>query len=441
MSITDEKQIKAIDWINNLQQYAEHENLPMRILDELEDCKEQINSENIDWNRVDTSISELLESIEDKINPGTLTLKEKNTQTDVTIEEVETEIQKMAQRCHAENLTSLDSMEEQKNSVIKKTYGSLMDISRTRAHVKELRDENLYLQFFKNQKASFENDVFKMFDTALLSISSNHSHMMDCLRSMFQSIGGYKVGVGNEKLYVEYEGRKTGIDKKIKSEAQTADIGCDDILSFGQKTKNVIQDIIKKIDKKRKKLALIPLLVLAVIFVIGFIGIQIQINQMVEEIKETFETINSADNNDNTFSGFLSNLLDSGLEEIIEKGADYAVDFLKKKTYPLFMIIFIVIFGSYLIYLSIIKVRFNKQIITKCSSYLNSELNQFEQNNQLSVKIDNAMKNLAAEYERQYMEILHQLFTGTQYGAEREQQSNVSNISSLREEWKKIKYE
>lgn len=70
------------------------------------------------------------------------------------------------------------------------------------------------------------------------------------MRSMFQSIGGYRNGIGNETFYLEYEGQKDGINKSVQAEAETADIGGSDIISFGQKTGDVVKSVVKKLVRK-----------------------------------------------------------------------------------------------------------------------------------------------------------------------------------------------
>lgn len=72
-----------------------------------------------------------------------------------------------------------------------------------------------------------------------------------------------------EDFYLEYEGRKDGIDKSVQAEAETADGGGSDILSYGQKTKEVIKRIVKKLVRKRKFLAWMPVIVLLCLLTVG----------------------------------------------------------------------------------------------------------------------------------------------------------------------------
>ncbi len=96
----DERQIKTIAWIKELEQYAKEQKLPMRILDELEECKQQASSNDVDWARINRTIEELMESIEGKLVPAEV--QQDNAIEEVSVEEVKMQVRKMAQRCHTE---------------------------------------------------------------------------------------------------------------------------------------------------------------------------------------------------------------------------------------------------------------------------------------------------------------------------------------------------
>lgn len=323
-------------------------------MDELEECRELVLSGNAEWDVVSRNVEGLMESIEGKIVPAAVREK---AEYEVSAEDIKAQLEKMARRCHAENKTSLDCMEERKNVIVKKAYEQLFEISHTKAHLEELKNEDLYLQFFIQCKTIYERDVFGIIRELLQSVSGNYDYMADQMRSMFQSIGGYKNGIGNEKFYLEYEQRKDGIEKSVQTEAETADIGGNDMVSFGQRTKDVIKRTVKKLTRKRKFLAWVPLLILL-----------------------------------------------------------------------------------YFCYLKILKGWCNRQIRKRCGEYLKTELARFEQENNLSPKVDAAMQSATDEYERQYIEVLNQLFMGTDCGEQDQQQNEMTEWNELREKWNTLKY-
>lgn len=431
---TDERQREAAEWFDELERYAGEKKFPMRIMDELEECRKLAMSGEAEWAAVSRSVEELLESIEGKTMPAAMQEKAEN---EVSAEDIKAQLEKMARRCHAENTASVDGMEERKNAVIKKMYGQLFEISQTKAHLEEMKNEDLYLQFFSQSRTTYERDAFEMIRELLQSISNNYGYMLNHMKSMFQSIGGYRKGIGNEKFYLEYEARRNGIDQKILGEAQTADVGGNDLVSFGQKTKDAVKKIVRKLTRKRKLLAWVPLLVLLCLFTVSSVARQEQNRQTLgsaEEMKENEDSqikdlaidlgkkaVQSAS------AGVLQAVAGSLLALIISLGA-------------MFIFLLLLIILLYLCYLKILKRWCDHQICKKCGEYLKTELSCFEQENGLSLKLDTVMLNAVDEYERQYMEVLNQLLTGTDYERQNQQQNEMAEWNALREQWNTLKY-
>ncbi len=426
----DEKQIKALECLDELTAYASKNKLPMRIMDELEDCKKQISSESVDWVAVNLSIEDILNSIEHKMSPQAV--QEKHSDGEVSVEMIKEQVDKMAKRCRADNTTSVAGMSERKNTIIKKNCEQLMEISHTEAHMEELKNEELYLQFFQNCKAKYERDSFDMFRELLQSLSDNYNHMMNHMKSMFQSIGGYQSGIGNEKFYYEYEEQRTGIDQRVQGEMQTEDIGGDDIISFGQTTKEAVKDIVKKLVRKRKILAWIPVLVLLCFLAVGAVGKQIA-NQNEAKQVETY-----ADPKLEDATKEMDQILDliESLESLMEvlsstqSGAEKVL---------VLILVLMIITLLYVCYIKMLKKWCNHQISTQCGEYLKTELSRFEQTNEFSSKLDAAMENAAEEYERQYMTVWNNLFHNSQYYTENTVQTdNAAEFDSLRAEWHRV---
>lgn len=429
----NERQREAAEWFDELERYAGEKKLPMRIMDELEECKELMLSGEAEWAAVSRSVEELLESIEGKTMPTAMQEKAGN---EVSAEDIKAQLEKMARRCHAENTASVESMKERKNTVIKKMYEHLLEISQTKAHLEELKNEDLYLQFFSQSRTTYERDSIEMIRELLQSISNNYGYMLDHMKSMFQNIGGYRKGIGNEKFYLEYEARRNGIDQRILGDAQTADIGGNNIISFGQKTKEVIKEMVKKLVRKRKLLSWVPLLILVCLLMMGVIVRQGQSRQETERIEET-------NGNDNAVIKDVAQELGKKVIKEASPGIVKSVaGFIRTLLVSLgafVVLVLLVIVLLYIAYLKILKQWCNHQICKRCGEYLKTELSRFEQENGFSSKLDTVMLNAVDEYEQQYMEVLNQLLTGTDYEQQNQQQNKMAEWNALREQWNTLK--
>ena len=431
----DEKQLTALKCLDELSEYAAKHKLPMRIMDELEDCRKQLVSGNVDWNALNLSMENLLNSVEQKTVTQNTKIENSNGEA-VSVEMVKEQVEKMSKRCRADNATSIAGMSERKNVVVKKNCEQMMEISHTKAHLEELKNEDLYIQFFQNCKSKYERDSFEMFRELLQSVGENYNHMLNQLKSMFQSIGGYKNGIGSEKFYYEYEEQRTGIDQRIQGEIQTADIGGDDIITFAQTTKEPVKNIVKKLVRKRKLLAWVPLLVVLCFLAIGAVG-KLAVNK-----DETKQVVADADTGDDD-----SSLMDAGKEiakkELSKISMSKIINWLKTVLISLgavLILIIMIIVLLYMLYLKILKRWCDHQISKQCGEYLKTELLRFEQTNDFSAKLDIAMDNAAEEYERQYMNVLNNLFQDSQYHSENTAQtSEASEFGVLRTEWNRVR--
>lgn len=442
----NEKQLKALEWANELEQYAKDQKLSIRILDSIDEYKKQIATDDPNWNEVNSGMEDLLKSIEHKTVPDTVqTDKNKD---EVSIQAIKTRVAKMAEQCHMENESSISMMTERKNAVIKKLYGDMQEISYTKAHLSELTNEDLYLDFFQRTKREYEKNVFQMMQEMLGDISNNYNYMLEHMRSMFQSIGGYKNGLGNEKFYNEYASRKDGIDKKIQSEVESSYTGGNDIILLGQKTKDVIKNIVKKLNRKRKILIWLPLLLLLLCFSLKAVTSQKQSQEVIENAEVEVEKNDENSEVRTILTDMGKSLGEKALKEVsmetVGRFLSSVITFLSALMISmgaLLLFIVLLIIVLYAAYIKILKLWCNHQIRKQCEVYLKTELIQFAQNNTLMPKLDEAMKIAVEEYESQYLAILNSIFSGTNYDMDNTQNEKQDQFTALKEEWNALRYE
>lgn len=426
----DEKQTSALRCLEEIIKYASINKLSMRIMDELEDCKKQISSRSSDWAAVNRVMDDLFNSIEEKTVPHNI--QTENAGNEVPAEMVKGQIEEMAKRCRADNTSSIDSISVQKNTVIKKNCEQLMEISHTKAHMEELTNEDLYIQFFQNCKTKYERDCFEMFRGFLQSVSGNYNHMMNHMKSMFQSIGGYKNDIDSKKFYYEYEEMRTGIDQKVEGQIQTEDIGGDEIMSFAQRTKEHVKDIVKKLTLKKKLFAWLPFLVLLCFLTIGVVG------KMAGQKNDSKQVEADAESNGSFFNDVLTEFVAPMLTNIADSRSTIDSNGNSLSAFSPLALVVIAIVLLYMLYLRMLRKWCDHQIGRQCGEYLKTELIQFEQTNGLSAKLDAAMEYAVEEYEQQYINVLNNLFQGPQYHPQHAEAGSVTEFTPLRAEWNRI---
>lgn len=441
----DTKQMMALEWMDGVEQYAREKRLSMRIIDGIEVCRKKMAAENADWKEISLMVTDLLDSIEQKTVPAAM---EEKREGQISIQAIEEQVRKMAQKCHSENQASVGNIVDRKNLVVKKIYNDLREITHTKAHLEELKDQNAYLQFFVKMKSEYEKNALQMIRELLQDISGNYDHLIEHIKSMFQSIGGHKYGIGSEKIYYEYDSQRENLNNRFQNEVVSMESGGNEITDLGQETAETVKKTVKKLTVIRKILAWVPLLLLLIGLAIGAVTTH-------EENIEVIESVQIEDLEDGEHSDVLASVkkqLAERAKKEIENASASEIKLFLSKVMNYITVLFItlgiallaillVIIVLYAAYLRILRIWCNNQICKECRKYLTTELNRFEQSGTLVSRLDDAVTTTVEQYEQEYLVILNQVFSGTAFDTTSDDQKERNRFAELRETWSKIVYE
>ncbi len=411
---------EIIQWISKLQEYAKNQGLSMRILDSIEDCRQHIYREDMPWQELRQQIEGVMESVGLKVQQTDVASRKRNDNS-VSVEKVQAQVRQMAEECHRENMDSVAAVEDRKNINIRESIRQMGEITHTEAHMEQLLDKNRYTDYFQQIKNSYEQNMSKMAGEMVGDISGNYDHMANHMKSMFQSIGGYADGIGNEKFYREYETEKDKVRKKLTSETQTADYGGSSIMEFASRTMESIHDMTKKFIVQKRLLIWIPIILLVVI-VISMTVVKYQtrddsdvsVVKIMESMPKNAEEVSKLA----AFMYFMIALIVAYIGNIVAA-----------------VLIFTVL---YAVYRRVIKKWCSHRICEKSGEYLRTELAAFERENQLAHKTDQAVSQIVEDCEQQYLVILNRIFAGTKY--EEKAGEETTGFEVLQRQWDKLKY-
>lgn len=418
---------ELLQWILELEEYAKNQRLSMRILDNIEDCKQHISREDLPWQALRLQIEEVVESVESKVQPADEAVQ-KQRENQVPVEKVQARVRQMAEDCHRENTASAAAIEQRKNITIKESIRRMNEISHTEAHLEEMLDSNRYVDYFQGIKHSYHRDMAKTAGEMIADISGNYDHMADHMKSMFQSMGGYTDGMGNEKFYRGYESRKDDMEKRLTGEAQTVDYGSSVIMEFADGTKESIQKTVRKAQSKKRLFIWLPILIVLVL----------ALSVTIIKYQKSASGVS--------------------VEQSGEKDERSVMDYVPKNTVQVYSLIglmyfaialigsalshivaFVLIFAVlYAFYLNLLKKWCNSRICKRCGAYLRTELAAFEQEGKLAQTADQALSQIVPDCEQQYLAILDRLFVGTKY--EEKGTDEVPGFETLQAKWNKLKY-
>lgn len=415
---------EILQWILELEKYARDQGLSMRILDSIEECKQHIYKEDLPWQALKQQIEDVMESVGLKVQQTDVTVQRQNGDR-ISVEKVQAQVRRMAEQCHRENIDSVNAIQDRKDINIRESIRQMGEIIHTEAHLEKILEKNQYEKHFQQIKYAYDQNMAKMAGEMVGDISGNYDHMADHMRSMFQSMGGSIDGIRSERLYHEYEAERDTIEKKLNRETQTADYGGSSIMEFASKTKECIQNIVKKMILKKRLFTWIPILLLLVAVI------------SVTVVK--YQERNDSETAGKQIIDFMKDIIPENKQEAYGLTAFGYIAMAMTVSYISNIIAFTLIFiVVYAFYLRKLKKWYNRRICENCETYLKAELAAFGQENQLAQKTDQAVAQIVEESEQQYLVIFNRIFAGTKYGEKTAAED--SGFEALQRKWSQLNY-
>lgn len=432
------EKMELSEWLKLLMEYAGDNKLPMRISDGISDCMKMVETQDSDRDEINAAVEELLESISQKADP---VKKNAADEKGSSLEEIREQIAGMAKRCQTENAESLQNIREREKAIIRKTYCDLQEITYCEAHISELKNNDEYFGFYERIRSSYEKQALHVFREFLSDLPNNYQFMIDHMKSMFRSICGENSGFVSRRFYEEHDIKREGIAGKLEMMAQDADCGGKDIEEFGNATKKRIRKIVQRNVLRMRFLIVLPVLSIILLMGAGIVLKYVRSEDVPDKAakeQETKELPGFPDEVENVVGDAVQN---EAKKEIEEKGIGEIMKVISSLTVTagavvVFLVLLIIVI--YTGYILSMKKMCDRRIGKKCSTYLQMELSQFRQRDPLLQKMDAVLIDLQEEYDKQYSDLLNQLFCKTDH--EISEDGNKDRFEVLKEEWSAIKY-
>ncbi len=321
-------------------------------------------------------------------------------------------------------------MIEYGTSAVKKVYKNMQKITAVRTYLAEMKNENLYLDFFLNIEKEYGRKVVLLIQGLFKDIAKNYMQILDEMQTVLQSIEEYLPDKKNNKIYNEYKEEKSSLDKEMINKADKLEFGSSEIAVFAQRTKGAVKSISKKWQRKEKMLTFLPIFLLTCSILFETIIAQEQTRRLVESVamNDFMMRIGDVINNKipwNVLSNFLYSVV-----------AFVYVLFTNLKSVMIVVVVLIVIF--FIDYLKFLRYWRDNQICRQCEEYLKIELAQFDNQNTLMLKMEKTVRSAVEEYEQENHTVLEHIFSEIEYGSANGSKANVNWFMDIREQWNQI---
>lgn len=420
--------IKTIEWMKEVEKYAVKYKLTSEILESINQCKKQIKAENADWNDISRAVETLLENIGGKVLPENETAA--GGMKEVSVQVFKAQIQKVMEKCRTENEAAEKFMLEYGSAAVKKVYGNMQKISVARTYLPEMKNENLYLDFFRNIEKEYDRTAGLLIQGLFRDIAKNYTQILDEMQTVLQSIDEYLPDKESGIIYSEYKEEKHNLDKEMLDKADKLEFGGSEIVLFAQRTKGAVKSITKKWQRKKKMLIFLPIFLLICSILFESIIAQEQIRGMIENVAM------------NDFMIRFSNMINSkipwnALSDFLYSIAAFV--FMLFTNLKSVMIAALILIGVFFIaYLKFLKYWCDNQICRQCEEYLKIELAQFDNQNTLMLKIEKTVRNAVEEYEQGNRTALEHIFSEIEYGSDNAGKADASWFKDIRKQWEQI---
>lgn len=421
----DERKREIMQLLDKLEGYAIENELSGRFKNRIYECKNELSYENAQMSLICTEIDELLQSMEKKAMHNSVKTADKEQQR--ILQQLESKVRTMVQRCHDENRQAMDELDVRKQSLVTKCSMQMHDMVKTAAHMENIREEARYLQFYETIAYEYEKESTVIISEMFENMNQNYSHMVEHMSGMLQDVDTHGMRLVNGRNLYELENRRTTLGKKILSEVQACNHGKEKLLAYAKKTGKQIRKIVKSAEIKRKICALLPFLIL-----LGIVLVNVITGFLMgpTEAEVTNEGINVGDAKE-VFEWFQKLF---GLQKILT-----TLNVVGMSAVFVVIAIVLIIVVIYMAYIKCLKKWCDSSISKKSAAYLENELLTFEQSGCLRQALEEEIQNAAEEYEVSNVTLLNEAFETFSIGNDAAQDNEKNGLLSLMEEWKYIK--
>lgn len=418
---------EIVTWLYGLEDYARRQEMSMRILDRISECRDEIQSAKKE-NKITiiNEVEEILNSIRTKV-------ESKESQLaggDIVIsrKDVENRMKQMYHQCQEDNQTVLHNLSESKNSIAEKYSRQMQDAEAT---LSMLKNEVEYIHFYESIADNYKKESLYMVQGLLEEMDKNFGYMLEHMKKMFHSISSLCGEQNIEKIFYELDTKKKNISSKIKNKVVNSNLGCDGIINFARTT---VKEI-KKIVGRRKKIRRVIVAVLAVVILLTM-GIGYYMESKHEIISPTTQTEEVSTETVSTIMDNVSQSIETFemTSGFLEKFPQFG--FLAGSGVIIMLAIFLIMIVVFIFAMKRMKRSDDAYVSQKCAEYLKYQFIEFEKEKILIRGLEDWIQSVAEEYEQQQLKLLNEVVS--EYGIVSQ---NTDSFEMLVEEWKRLKNE
>lgn len=394
------RQEAALEWLCRLEELALQNNLKMRLLDAIRDCRKELEQEltETEWRQKCIEIEELLEQIKKQILPGR------------ELQELETGVEERASeillRCRRSNELLQSEYCNAAVSYIQETEVSMQEFSNVRANYKEVADPDRFLKAFRDIGQKHKLRIDDQQEQYVKTADQNYMNAFDRLKGLVAGTGMDETA--KRKFYHGYYENMDTLAANAREYARGNEKGESCIVKFAESMLKPLKKIFSGAKIRARLVKLLPIIALVIYWVINKLPGYLETLRGVEQSQEV------------------------GIKTQMYKMLLDASSFMMVKL-PLILLAILV----YVLWCEGISLSYRAYASGRAGRLLGTSLEQFKQGGTLQNAVKESYERIGSYMQRQYEGLLPDLLPDKLQ--EEQEDSSESTLMMLLAKWEDIK--
>lgn len=418
----NKRQQEACQWLDRLEELAIQNNIKLRLLDSIRDCKKALESEltEAEWRQNCTEIGELLYQIEKQLNPRR---EQSELESDIA-----QRVSEFLKRCGNANEMAQNEYCGGSTFYIQAAENSMQEMTNVKANFDEVTNQERLQGVFRQIGQKYKQQIDEQQERYAKAVDQNYQDAFDRMKGLL-SATGYDRGA-KSKFFNAYYANQDTMTGAAQEYVRSREKGESSIVKVAEELRTPLTELLLKLKKKRLLLKWLPAIILVCCLLISVIVIYSAAMATVDQLAEVAQKVDEEEQMN--ISDFLE--IVNVLENLSQSGEGVAETFLLEVGLPLLLLGILL----YFLWCKAVNRRYRAWVIKEAGALLSVSVGRFCSENTLQMAVQESYRQTSGYLRNQYEELLTELIPNLLPEEEKED-SNKVIFATLCTEWENIR--
>lgn len=426
----NKRQQEACQWLDRLEELAMQNNIKLRLLDSVRDCKKALESEltEAEWRQTCLEIGELLDRIGKQLNPQR---EQSELESDIA-----QRVSEFLERCRNANEMAQNEYCGGSTFYIQAAENSMQEMTNVKANFGEVTNQERLQGVFRQIGQKYKQQIDEQQERYAKAVDQNYQDAFDRMKGLL-SATGYDRGA-KSKFYNAYYANQDTMTGAAQEYVRNCEKGESSIVKLAEELRPPLWELLSRLKKKRRFLKWIPAIILIICLGVNLVQNQVESAQKAAETSAQAAEIAqklseggkmTADDAFAVGSALLSMKGDSS-----SVGAEVVGAFILEVGLPLLLLAILL----YFLWCKAVNRRYRAWVIKQAGALLSASVGRFCSENTLQLAVQESYRQTSGYLRNQYEGLLTELIPNLLPEEEKEDGNKVI-FATLCTEWENIR--